>query len=68
VNGAYQYSVNTGGGSRIEYWKIQVYSLPLGGTVRFAVFYKNVDWGTEYWDNDFSQDYSQALVSGNQMH
>lgn len=67
VAAAYSSSVSTGGGNRIQFWKADVYTpagTPFSGTIKLALRYRNVDTGVDYWDNNFSQDYSLSLPYG----
>lgn len=69
VDGAYQYSYTTGGGNNVELWKVthDFVAHPLTHDIRFAVYYYNDDWGTEYWDNNFYQDYTLGKADGSEV-
>lgn len=63
--GAYSYT-STMGADRVEYWNVAIDSerTYTGKDIKFAVYYKDLDHNTQYWDNNFSSDYTLAFASG----
>jgi len=67
----YVSAMSTGTGTGlIETWRVLIGRQPRfsGSFIRFALYCKNLDWGTEYWDNNFTQDYSMSLASDGVMY
>jgi hypothetical protein len=58
---------NSIGGTGVESWKFKSPELNLNESsteFRFAVFYRNLPTGEEYWDNNFEQDYRVSKADG----
>jgi hypothetical protein len=54
-------------GTGAEVWKFKTPELNLDNSspdFRFAVFYRNVATGEDFWDNNFGQDYKVSKVDG----
>lgn len=58
---------NSIGGTGVELWKFKTPELNLdesSNEFRFAVFYRNLVTGEEFWDNNFEQDYRVSKTDG----
>lgn len=53
-------------GSGAEVWRVKspVLNLNPASDFRFAVFYRNLATGAQYWDNNFGQDYKVSKAAG----
>lgn len=47
----------------IERWRATAFGL-ISGAVKFAIYYRDLDGGGEYWDNNFTQDYRPSVIEG----
>jgi len=58
---------NSIGGSGVEVWKFKTPELNIDESAnefRFAVFYRDLATGEEFWDNNFEQDYRVSKTDG----
>lgn len=66
-----RYSGKLGGqtDAKGERWTAVIKGFPASGSysLRFALYYKNLDTGKTWWDNNFTKNYQQAVVVGNEV-
>ncbi len=64
-DGTYSYTSSMGA-DLVEYWNVNIDSerTYTGKDIKFAVYYKDLNHNAQYWDNNFTSDYTLKFTSG----